>query len=140
MLEVGSIILGRDDLPFPIAVVSTGLGMVVAGAAIARAGRWTGWGRWAPLMMGIYPFVAIVPWFAATGERPPTCWSLAGGWPSPQSASPCVAPAGGPGRQRSAAGAARPSWWAGDHTRSKPCSEVPGAGFEPARPRGAGGV
>jgi len=77
-LEIGSIIQGSDDLPFPIAVVLTGVGMLVAGAAIARAGRWRGWTRWTPLAMGAYPFLVIVPVFAATGERPAD--ALVAGW------------------------------------------------------------
>jgi len=77
--EIASIVLGDDDLPvFPLAVVSTGLGMTVGGAAIARAGQWRGWGRLAPLAMGAYPFLVIVPVFAVTGERPPDV--IVAGW------------------------------------------------------------
>jgi len=78
-LEVASIVLGRDNLPpFPIAVVSTGIGMLVAGIAVVRASRWSGWSRFTPLAMGAYPFLFIVPVFAATGERPPD--ALIAGW------------------------------------------------------------
>jgi hypothetical protein len=77
--EIASIALGSDDLPvFPLAVVSTGIGMTLGGAAIASAGRGRRWSRFAPLAMGAYPFLVIVPVFAATGARPPDV--LVAGW------------------------------------------------------------
>lgn len=78
-LEVASIILGTDNLPvFPVAVISTGVGMLIGGMAVARAGHWSGWARIAPLAMGAYPFLFIVPIFAATGARPPDV--IIAGW------------------------------------------------------------
>ena len=78
--EVAAIVVGHDDLfLFPIAAVSTGAGMIVGGVAILRAGQWTGALRFAPLAMGAYPFVAMFPVLAITGERPDTmlaCWGL----------------------------------------------------------------
>jgi hypothetical protein len=53
--------------------------MIVGGVAILRAGQWTGALRFAPLAMGAYPFVAMFPVLAITGERPDTmlaCWGL----------------------------------------------------------------
>jgi hypothetical protein len=38
-----------------------GLGMVVAGIAVVRAGVWTGWARWIPLAIGIMHFVVVTP-------------------------------------------------------------------------------
>ena len=79
--EVASIVVGHDELfVFPPAVVLTAVGMVVGGLAVVRAGRWKGALRFAPLAMGAYPFLAIFPVFAATGERPPdmvvACWGV----------------------------------------------------------------
>ena len=77
--EIAAIVRGTDELAvFPIAVVGTGVSMVVAGVAVIRASRWKGWRRFAPLAVGAYPFVAIVPVFAATGSRPPD--ALVAGW------------------------------------------------------------
>ena len=79
--EVASIVVGRDELfVFPPAVILTAVGMVVGGIAVVRAGRWKGALRFAPLAMGTYPFLAIFPILAATGERPPdmilACWGV----------------------------------------------------------------
>lgn len=77
--EVAAIVQGTDELPvFPIAVIGTGIGMLVGGVAVIRAGRWTGWGRFAPAAVGAYPFLVIVPVFAATGDRPAD--ALVAGW------------------------------------------------------------
>jgi hypothetical protein len=78
--EVAAIALGRDDLfLFPVAAVLTGVGMIVGGLAVVRAGRWEGPLRFAPLAMGVYPFVAMFPVLAVTGERPDamlSCWGV----------------------------------------------------------------
>lgn len=77
--EVAAIVQGTDELAFfPIAVVGTGVGMLVGGLAIIRAGHRRGWGRFAPAAVGAYPFLVIVPVFAATGHRPPDV--LVAGW------------------------------------------------------------
>jgi hypothetical protein len=69
--EVVAIAVGYDEIPlFPPVVVMTAAGMIVGGAGILRSRRWTGWGRFAPLVMGVYPVVAIIPIAAATGDRP----------------------------------------------------------------------
>jgi hypothetical protein len=38
-----------------------GLGMLLLGIAVARSRRYAGWQRWAPLVVGVYFFVQIVP-------------------------------------------------------------------------------
>lgn len=38
-----------------------GIGLVMAGVAVARAGRWQGWARFLPLAMGIWVFVPMFP-------------------------------------------------------------------------------
>ena len=38
-----------------------GLGMLVAGVGVLRAGVWTGWRRWTPLAIGIAEFVILTP-------------------------------------------------------------------------------
>jgi hypothetical protein len=80
LAELVAIVVGDGDLfLFPVAAVLTGVGMIVGGLAVVRAGRWKGASRFAPLAMGVYPFVAMFPVLAATGERPDTllsCWGL----------------------------------------------------------------
>jgi hypothetical protein len=69
--EIAAIVVGKDELPlFPPAVALTAVGMIVGGAGLLRSRRWVGWQRFAPLAMGIYPLAAIIPVFAATGDRP----------------------------------------------------------------------
>jgi hypothetical protein len=78
--EVAALAVGHDDLfLFPVAAVLTGVGMITGGVAVVRARRWEGPLRYAPLAMGVYPFVAMFPVLAITGERPDTlmsCWGL----------------------------------------------------------------
>lgn len=52
----------------PIATAALGLGMIVAGVGVIRAGLWRGWRRGIPLMCGLYPFLVIFPSFAAMAE------------------------------------------------------------------------
>ena len=69
--ELAAIAVADDDIVlFPIAAVSTAVGMLIAGAAISRRRVWHGWARFTPLAMGAYPFVAMFPLLAITGERP----------------------------------------------------------------------
>ena len=76
--EVVAIVIGDDEVPLlPLAAVMTAVGMIVAGVAVAKAGGWRGPRRYAPLAMGLYPFVAMFPLLAITGERPDTALS---GW------------------------------------------------------------
>jgi hypothetical protein len=78
--ELAALVVGHDDLfLFPVAAVLTGVGMTTGGLAVVRAGRWEGPLRYAPLAMGVYPFVAMFPVLAVTGERPDallSCWGL----------------------------------------------------------------
>lgn len=70
--ELASMAVGHDELPvFPVAVVATGIGMLITGVAVLRSGSWRGWPGLALAAMGAYPFLLIVPVFAITGERPP---------------------------------------------------------------------
>lgn len=60
---------GQDDnLLLPLGALATAVGLVVFGTAAIRSGRWPGVGRWAPLAMGVYPFVVMFPIVAATGS------------------------------------------------------------------------
>lgn len=77
--EVTAIAVGHGELAlFPVAAVSTGIGMLMAGVAVVRARRWQGWRRFAPVGMGAYPFIFMFPILAVTGERPNLAVSLWG--------------------------------------------------------------
>ena len=75
-----AIAMANDDNPlFPLAAVTTSLGMLGVGGAIIGARRLTGWRRYLPLTVGAYPFVLMFPLLAITGERPDlalTGWGL----------------------------------------------------------------
>ena len=45
----------------------TAVGMILLGVAVLRHGLWTGVLRWAPLVVGIYIFVVLLPAFAISG-------------------------------------------------------------------------
>lgn len=55
------------ELLFGIAPLLTGPGLVLAGIAVLRAGRWSGWRRIVPLVAGAYLLVVFVPVVIATG-------------------------------------------------------------------------
>jgi len=77
--EVVAIAVADDEIAlFPLAALLTATGMIVGGVGIIRSHRWHGWARFAPLVMGFYPFIAMFPLVAITGDRPNTSVSLWG--------------------------------------------------------------
>jgi hypothetical protein len=46
---------------YGVASILIGLSLVVAGLAVIRTGRWQGWGRVVPLILGVYVFVPLTP-------------------------------------------------------------------------------
>ena len=57
-----------------------GIGLILAGIAVARTGRWGGWARWTPLVLGILVFVMVLPGLFGTfleGRLAITAWMLA---------------------------------------------------------------
>ena len=46
---------------YGISCNSIGLGLILAGIGTARAGFWSGWRRWVPLVIGIATFVELTP-------------------------------------------------------------------------------
>jgi hypothetical protein len=57
-----------------------GLGMILTGIAVLRAGRWQGWRRYIPLLFGLYPFLLIMPYVFLTGAPN---FAAIGGWGLP---------------------------------------------------------
>ena len=68
LVEIHSLILGDLSPLFPLAPVSSAVGILLTGIAVLRAKTWTGWTRWMPLITGIYPFIFMFPFVAVTGE------------------------------------------------------------------------
>jgi hypothetical protein len=52
----------------PLGALLSGIGMVVTGIAVLRARRWRGWRSVTPLLVGIYPFFAMLPLLVITQE------------------------------------------------------------------------
>lgn len=67
-----------QDVLLPIAATATAIALVVVGASIARAQRWTGPSRFVVLAAGTYPFVAMFPFAAASDADGPPIASLVG--------------------------------------------------------------
>jgi hypothetical protein len=55
---------------FAIAPNLVGIGLILAGIAVVRTGRWTGWRRWVTLALGVYVFAGLIPVVVATGGPP----------------------------------------------------------------------
>ena len=49
------------DMSFGVASILIGVGLVLAGVAVARTGEWTGWRRFVPLICGVAVFVIVIP-------------------------------------------------------------------------------
>jgi hypothetical protein len=83
MLAVAEVITasspGTSDALFAIAPNLVGLGLILAGVAIIRTGRWTGWRRYVTLALGLYVFVVMTPVIIASGGPPAVAalWTLA---------------------------------------------------------------
>ena len=58
-------------LPFaPMGAFLNGFGMILVGFASLKANIWTGWKRYAPLIVGLFPFLFMFPLLLITGARP----------------------------------------------------------------------
>lgn len=73
-LELGGALLG-------ICALAQGLGLLLAGIAVLRAGRWSSWHRFTPLSCGLYTFLVLIPALALSPEGY-NAWALAG-WQIP---------------------------------------------------------
>jgi len=73
------------DALYGISALAITLGLILAGAAMVRGGRWTGWPRFTPLACGLYLPLVVGPAFALPGLLPHyaiggwgVCWLLLG--------------------------------------------------------------
>jgi lysylphosphatidylglycerol synthetase-like protein (DUF2156 family) len=53
---------------FPLGALLIGLGMLIVGIQVARAGTLKQWKRFTPLLVGLYPFVVMFPIVIITGS------------------------------------------------------------------------
>ena len=65
--EIFSLATGSEDL-LAVAALSTVVGLILTGIAVLRTQRWRGWGRWTPLLAGIYPLIGMFPFLIIYGE------------------------------------------------------------------------
>lgn len=72
-LELGGAMLGLSAL-------AQGLGLLLAGIAMLRAGYWGGWHRFTPLLCGLYTFLVLIPALGLSDGY--NAWALAG-WQIP---------------------------------------------------------
>lgn len=72
-LELGGAALG-------LCALFQGLGLLLAGIAVLRAGRWGGWQRVTPLICGLYTFLVLIPALSLSDGY--NAWALAG-WQLP---------------------------------------------------------
>ncbi len=49
------------DMAFGVASILIGIGLILAGVAVARAGEWGGWQRFVTLICGVAVFVIVIP-------------------------------------------------------------------------------
>ncbi len=66
--EIHSLAIGEESILLPLGAMITAVGMTLVGIAVLRANRWTGWQRYTPLLVGLYPFVAMFPFIFITNE------------------------------------------------------------------------
>ncbi|GAA2889984.1 hypothetical protein GCM10010472_55590 [Pseudonocardia halophobica] len=59
------------DALYAVVPLLTALGMLLAGAAVLRSGRWSGWHRVVPLLVGAWIVVVAVPVIILTGGPGP---------------------------------------------------------------------
>jgi hypothetical protein len=77
--------MGTAVLLFSVATLAVMLGLIAAGAAVLRAGRWGGWRRLTPLACGLFVLLVLIPSFALPGYASNyaiglwgVCWLLLG--------------------------------------------------------------
>lgn len=68
LVEMHSLILGDLSPAFPLAPVTSAVGILLTGIAVLRSKQWQGWTRWMPLITGIYPFIFMFPFVVITGS------------------------------------------------------------------------
>lgn len=68
LLETHSLFIGELSPAFPLGPLVSAVGILLTGIAVLRANVWQGWTRWMPLITGLYPFIFMFPFVAATGE------------------------------------------------------------------------
>jgi hypothetical protein len=76
LCEIGAFLLAESaspsarasqlDIGYGVSTIAIGLGLVLAGAAVLRERRWTGWARYIVLASGVAVFLIVIPGIAAS--------------------------------------------------------------------------
>ncbi len=70
---------GLLDVLYGVSSLLAGVGLIVAGVAVLRARRWTGWRGWIVLVAGIWVFVPMMPALVGPfllARLAITCWMV----------------------------------------------------------------
>jgi hypothetical protein len=67
LAELFALATGNEIL-LPVAALTSAIGFILTGIAVLRAKCWQGWGRFTPLLAGIYPFVGMFPFVLISDE------------------------------------------------------------------------
>jgi hypothetical protein len=76
LAEIHSLMLGELSMLLPVGALTSAIGILLTGIAVARAGVWQGWARWMPLLTGLYFWVAMFPFLVVSGG--PNGFAIAG--------------------------------------------------------------
>ena len=71
---------GPLNTAYGVATIASGVGLILVGIAVVRTGRWRGWARWTPLVLGVLVFVMVIPGLFGTfleARLAITAWMLA---------------------------------------------------------------
>lgn len=68
LFEAYALIMGTLPPVFPLAPLTSAVGILLTGIAVLRAKQWEGWTRWIPLLTGLYPWLFMFPFLFITGE------------------------------------------------------------------------
>lgn len=76
--EIFSLLTASEGF-LPVAALISTVGLMLTGVAVLRTQRWRGWGRWTPLLAGIYPLLGMFPFliiYAAPNYTGIALWGL----------------------------------------------------------------
>lgn len=75
--EVHALLLGATSDLLAVAALVSALGLLLIGVAVIKAGRWQGWTRLVPFLVGSYFFLVMLPFIIIADE--PNLYAV-GGW------------------------------------------------------------
>jgi hypothetical protein len=74
--EAHSLMTGVLSDLVPLGALTSAVGVLLTGIAVATVKRWRGWARWMPLLVGLYPWLVMFPFiFISDG---PNAYAIVG--------------------------------------------------------------